>query len=552
MRSPALRCIVVSSAPATVGPPSLGATRTREVPLPTVSRRSRPVAVAALLGLLVATSAALRHGGFSAWYWIDEALTIGLAGDGLAELPERLRADGSPPLYYAALALWTAVFGRGELATHLLSGLLAVTAVPVGFFAGRRVFGERAGWMTAGLCGLSPFLSHFSGETRMYTLAALLSVLVAATFVQGVVRDDRRSLVAFALSLSALTYTHNWGLYTAVAAAAAMIPAVLANDERRRTLVRGVGALSAVGVAYVPWSVVLLRQIGDTGAPWAYTPRAREVVWEVAALVRDERVLLLLAVVVGGALLQGFLRPTTEAGAIAWSLLLFCTVPVGLGWIVSTVEPSWATRYLAVVVGPMLLLAGWGLARAGSIGNLALLVTLGLWLQPVARLDGELHQPLYAKSDGKLVAQQLDEQLARGDLVIVAQPEAVPLFDLYMEEEVRFATLYGGVLEEPMVMDWRRAPDKLRAADVELHLLPLLEDLGPGARVALVGPGGRIARTDTEWIRTFHRKHGSWLRTMRGDPALEPVRVIDPDLTPVGVPFEARVFEVGRASPTRE
>jgi len=486
------------------------------------------------------------------WYWVDEALTIGIVRQPLSEIPTLLAGDGSPPGYYLLLGIWTSLLDATEASTHTLSLLFSLLTIPVACVANRRFFGDFAASIAGALFAFSPFLSFFASETRMYTLVVLLSLVVAAAFVDGFVLGRRPSAIAFPVALTALVYTHNWGLYTAAAAAGALVPIAIASNDRRRILRQGVASLAAVGLAYLPWALVLLGQLGETGAPWAYTPRPRELVWEIAALVRDERVLLLLAVVAGGALLPILQRPKTREGVIAWVLLTFTVVPIGLGWAVAHLEPSWATRYLAVVVGPMLLLVAWGLSRAGAIGFLALVVSVGLWVQPIARITGGLDADPYAKSDGKLVAQQLDELLAPGDLVVVAQPEAVPLFDLYMDDDVRFATLYGGVLEDPMVMDWRGAPAKLGAADVEVDLLPVVDELGPGQRVALVGPDSRLVRTDTDWIRTFHRKHRSWLRALRADPDLDLVRVIDPDLDGVKVPFEARVFQVIGTQPEEQ
>ena len=70
------------------------------------------------------------------WYWLDEGISVGIASHPLSAIPELLRHDGSPPLYYALLHLWTSVFGTSEAATHLLSVAFALGAAPVAFWAG--------------------------------------------------------------------------------------------------------------------------------------------------------------------------------------------------------------------------------------------------------------------------------------------------------------------------------------------------------------------------------------------------------------------------------
>src|SRR2546421_12853339 len=84
------------------------------------------VAVPAGLGLLVLLSLVLRTRHLGIGFWIDEGLSVGISHRPLADIPGVLRQDGSPPLYYALLHLWMAVFGESEAATRALS-LLCVT-----------------------------------------------------------------------------------------------------------------------------------------------------------------------------------------------------------------------------------------------------------------------------------------------------------------------------------------------------------------------------------------------------------------------------------------
>lgn len=529
----------------------------------------------AIVGALTAVSVVVRLEGAGIWLWIDEALTVGLASQALTEIPGQLQLDGSPPLYYLLLHGWMRVFGTSELATHSLSVVFATACVPVAFWGGQSLFDRRTALIAATLAATSPFLTHFARETRMYSLLTLLALLVAATFVKAFVREQQGVVAPFVAALVALLYTHNWGIYLAVATGLALVPAAFGGPNPARVLGRGALALGAAMLAYMPWVFVLANQIGSTGAPWSFTPSARQVVLEVAALVRDERVLFVLIAVVGAGLLELWRRPRTGDGATAWALACLVAVPIGLGWAVSHIEPSWATRYLAVVVGPLLLLAAWGLARAGTAGVLALVIAVALWVQPMTRLQGNLDVDPAGKSDAKALAASIDRRLDDGDLVIVAQPEAVPLFAHYMEDDVRFATMWGEA-DRPMVMDWRNAEERLQASSVDEHLRPLLASLEPGSRIALIGPGGRLVPTDTDWIRTFHRLHAEWRQTLTVGPSTVLVDRIrsarqeqtDPaDATagptpaieagpgpgsekdvPVAVPFTARVYEVVDAS----
>ncbi len=525
--------------------PSVGASPAEE---PTGPRRARSWP-------RPSTTTLLAVGGFSAlalalWvpalgsrYWIDEALSIGIAEEPLLDIPGTLAQDGSPPLWYLLLHVWVGVFGSSELSTHVLSTLFAVAAVPVAWWAANRLAGRSVAVVATALVALSPFLAYFAHETRMYTLAAVLALALAACHVGAFVDRDRRSLVGFVVVAVALLYTHNWGIYTLGAAAVAVVPAAWLHApgvERKVVWRWAAAAFGIVAVAYLPWVPTLLGQLRDTGAPWSFTPGPRQLVRELAALVRDERVLLVLGVAAGGGLLSLRARLRSRDATVAVILGLLAGLPVLAGWLAAQVEPSWATRYLAVVVGPLLLLVGIGLVRAGTFGTVALAVTAVLILQPFTRIEGNLHHPVDAKSNAADVADEFGTRVEAGDVVVVAQPEAVPLLSWYLGDEPTYADP-NGVVAEPGLMDWRGAGERLAGATVETGLEPLVDAMAPGSRLLLVVPGGPARSTDTGWVSQFRLVGAVWQLSLMVDDRLVRVDRLLP-AGPTETPFDAVLF----------
>lgn len=481
-----------------------------------VRRRIDGRAAGGLFGLVLAATA-LRVEGIETWYWIDEALSVGIARHDLVEIPGLLVRDGSPPLWYFGLHGWTSMFGASVVSTHAFSLLFGVLAVPVAWVVGRRLFGGRAGWMAAALATISPFVTYFSRETRMYSLVVVLSLLVAGSFVRGFVDGRDRERWLFTASLVALLYTHNWGLYTGVACAFALVLVVFAApaEARRAHVRRALVPFVLVAVAYLPWAPVLVSQVQNTGAPWSFTPSGRDVVRELAALFRDERVLVGLGLAAGTGLSPLLARRRSRDTLACAVLAVLAGVPVLLGWVLAHVEPSWATRYLAVVVAPLVLLLGLGLARARWLGVAALALAALLILQPLSRING-FPMPRDAKSNGHAVAARFAPRLAAGDLVVVAQPEAVPLFRHELGDGFVFADPTG-VVEDPTTMDWRDAEERLRATSFADGVGPLLDALEPGQRVLYVGPGNASSSTDTTWIMAFRADGRRIQQALRGD-----------------------------------
>src|SRR5689334_17490425 len=91
--------------------------------LPRVMDVSRPrwlqrvpnwVIIVVALVVLVGASAYMRTRYISGQFWMDEAITTGIASHPLSAIPGLLRHDGSPPLFYFLLHFWIKAFGAGE------------------------------------------------------------------------------------------------------------------------------------------------------------------------------------------------------------------------------------------------------------------------------------------------------------------------------------------------------------------------------------------------------------------------------------------------------
>src|SRR5918992_1843905 len=129
----------------------------RRLALPEVERLPlRLIGSIAALGALILVSLLVRSRALAAGFWIDEGLSVGIASFPLSEIPGVLRQDGSPPLYYLLLHVWMDAFGRSEAATHALSLVFALLAVPAALWAGWSLFGRTAGLIAAAFAALNP------------------------------------------------------------------------------------------------------------------------------------------------------------------------------------------------------------------------------------------------------------------------------------------------------------------------------------------------------------------------------------------------------------
>src|SRR5919206_373486 len=137
--------------------------------------RVQPSAAVGALAAVTLASLLLRTNALGGGYWIDEAISVGVASHDLGQIPGLLRQDGSPPLYYLLLHEWIALVGAGEAATRALSLLFATLAVPLSWWAGSAVFDRRTGALAAVAAAACPFLTYYAQESRMYALVATVS-----------------------------------------------------------------------------------------------------------------------------------------------------------------------------------------------------------------------------------------------------------------------------------------------------------------------------------------------------------------------------------------
>ncbi|HEX6761557.1 MAG TPA: glycosyltransferase family 39 protein [Gaiellaceae bacterium] len=468
-----------------------------------------PVALTALSVLTLYLRTRELHAGF----WIDEGLSVGIAHHPWSSIFDTLRHDGSPPLYYLLLRAWMSWFGDGERATHSLSLVFGVACVPLAYAFGRVAFDRMTGLTCALLAALNPFLTYYAQETRMYELEAFLSLVVGLAYLQAIVRGRRGWAPLLVAGLALMVYTHNWALFLCVGLAVAT--AVVVRERL------GLFALvaAAVAVLYLPWLPSLFFQIRHTGAPWATVPNWRDLIVSPENVISGDGPLVaaVLAAGVGlGTVVRG--RPSPERTAVL-ALSTATGVAIATAWLVSQVSPSWTTRYFAIVVGPLLLLAARAFVRAGRFGFAALVVVVFFWAGYTLHDD---------KENARGIAAGLGA-LHPGELVISTHPEQVPVLRYYLGPGLRFATTLGPVADQ-QAFDWVDAVSRLRATPPRPTLDRLIKTVPRGQEFVVITPLFRDYRAwRAKWTKLVWRKSEAWTALLRSDPNVRLVRHVASD-----------------------
>lgn len=421
--------------------------------------------------------------------WLDETLSVNIARLPLGDIPEALRHDGHPPLYYWLLHGWMVLFGEGSTAVRAFSGLWGLALFPLVWVAARRLGGARVATYAVALLALSPYAIRYASETRMYAMVSVLA-LAGWLLADDALRSPRPlRLAGLAATVGLLVWTHYWAIWFLGAAVAGLVVhGWRARREGRSADVRAtalvLGAMAVGGLSFVPWVPSLLYQGAHTGTPWARPLRPTEMVIftlsDFGGGPRPEGQLLgwmlSLGLVVGlfGAARGRFhidldvrTRPAGRPFAIliAGTLALACVVGYATG-------ATYATRYAAVFFPFFLLLAALGIDQLRSrpivLGTLAVLLALG-------GLVGTLNVT-EDRSDAQRSADAIEAVGEPGDLVVYCPDQLGPSTSRLLDDG--FDQVTFPELARPELVDWVDYKERLRAVSPEDFARQVLERAG--------------------------------------------------------------------------
>jgi hypothetical protein len=210
-------------------------------------------------------------------------------------------------------------------------------------------------------------------------------------------------------------------------------------------------------------------------------------------------------------------------------------------WGASLVSPAWANRYMAVIIGPAIFLAGILLTRAGRVPLVVLVLLCVVWGTNTqgARLRD--------KATPQAMVDAVAPELRPGDLVVSIHPEQLPVIAYGLRKDgvaggVRYATALGRQTDVRL-LDWRHALDRLKAAEPYRVADALIAAQKPGSSVLLVLPVTSNGNWSGPWTRLVADRSRAWRALLQADPRLRMVGrrpVIGPGRGVFGVLFTVR------------
>ncbi len=478
--------------------------------------------VGGILLLLSAVALWVRTHNVGGQFWMDEAITVGISSHPLGSIPGILRMDGSPPLFYMLLHIWMQLVGNGEAATHWLSEIFTALTIPVGYWAGHTIAGKRLALMSATLFAFNAFLDYYAVETRMYTLMALLGLLATIGFINGFVFRRRAYIPLFTVAQALMFYTHAWAIYYAAGSFLSLILLWYISDEDIRAgLIKDVIiAYAASVVLFLPWVPTFIFQALHTAAPWDKKPHFGAPIQLAVGVLGGASITAVMLISAGIGYTTVFNKRKRGGVEAKIALMLFCLmfITLLLAWAGSQITPAWVVRYFAPIVAPVLLLIAFGMSRSGIIGALAIVFVVAFMIRPGAFI------PSY-KSDMQTIGGQMKTLLHKGDLVIVGQPEQMPLAYYYLPGGLKWSNTIGPV-KDPTFMNWINAMSRYRASNPWKVVPRLLNAMKPGQQLLFIRPLTEgEANWDAPWTVMVRRRSAQWGLIINQDPQLKQIAV---------------------------
>ena len=273
--------------------------------------------------------------------WYDENFSILLSRLPIPRLLAATAGDVHPPLWY--LLCWPLGHIPGIPAwmiVRLPSVLASIATLWVWWqILKLTVPGNKVRMVAFALFCFLPQQIYYAQEGRMYALLTLLVLL-------GWLCILRKQWVWLAVATALMLYLHNYGLFYA----AALWLAAIVYDRRNWKAVTI--AISCAGLAFIPWLIILLRQMSQIhGSYWMVAISLATILRDLAhvyfVIISVSSELLVIAVFYG--ILTWVLIRALRRHAMNWPIFILALLPSIL---VAVVSFAWQPINLARALIP--------------------------------------------------------------------------------------------------------------------------------------------------------------------------------------------------------
>lgn len=392
--------------------------------------------------------------------WLDEALAVNVAHLPVRDIPNWLRHDGAPPVYYFLLHYWMKVFGTSNLAVRSLAGIFSVASFPLVWHCGKRTGGRRVAWIAVLVFAANPYAIIYATSARMYSIEIFLVFAGILAVWRAFERPTIDRLALLAGLVAILIYTQYWGFYIVAAVGLFLLGTALRSPAQRGAAVKMIVSLAVGCATFAPWVPTFLYQAKHTGTPWGkplLPPTPIGLTFQdFSGGNQHEGWIMLLAFIVL-AFLGTFGRAVDDRHidvdllgqpAIRWEAAVGAAALV-IGTSAAFVSRSaFQSRYSSIVFPFFILVVAHGIACFGDRRVQAVVVTLVVALGFV----GGVRNVTAARTSAPEVAAIIRREAKPGDVVLYCPDQVGPAVHRLVQKGLDEVTYPK--LRRPGLVDW--------------------------------------------------------------------------------------------------
>ena len=199
--------------------------------------------------------------------WRDEVDAVRFAFEPLQSMIGQFTITGfNGPLYHVMLRYWLAAVGISDFALRYFSLFFGVALVALVYVVGRRMFGRRAAEVTALLAAISPVLTWYAAEGKMYSIQPAVLAFAIYALLNATTGNNRNGLW-WGLTVASVVASAALHILSPVFLAVAVV-VVLASGRLRqhwRGALISVLVLALPALPIAPQLLGRVAQGGDSG-----------------------------------------------------------------------------------------------------------------------------------------------------------------------------------------------------------------------------------------------------------------------------------------------
>ena len=374
---------------------------------------------------------------------LDEAQSIWQTSHSLPETLRIVANDVHVPLYHILLHYWMILFGSGVVSVRSLSLAFFLASIPLLYPLARTLLSRRWSLTIVTIFSLSPFVSWYGSEARMYTLLLFFAILSQYFFVR--ILHHKPAWLGYGATVVIGVYSHYFFMFTL--AAQALYFVLNYTKFKPGSFKRFVVVAVLAGASLAPWLYYFITQgAASTTRPAIQSPSTIDFFNTFSQFLFGFQTDVVNTIILSSwPLLVVIAFLTVRRGLIvsptALYFLFASIAPILMAFVISFITtPFFLARYMIPAVAPLYIVIAWIISqysrRVGIVVATIWLIVIGasFFVQSTA-------EDIPVREDYKAAARDIERRATSSDVVVLSAPFTVYPFEYYYNGLARVQTL---------------------------------------------------------------------------------------------------------------